>query len=411
MKKIKILILVILCLVIQANAKQINLNVFSFADLVSRANKVNILINGDIVSNDYYFYTDEESPAPSVEIFRKMLELKGLKLLKGDGFYFVYNPYFENTKGDNYIGFEDFINGGNRIKFGSYLDNNQTAKLHYLRLKNNSFNEINEILGHYDMNATYIAKDNAVVFKSNDEIYSQILEFAEKFDDKKAEQVTFKITILETDLNNLRNLGSELNSLLKVVDKPDLSYFVNLISAPYSLNTNIIKSKKDKFYGVLNFLDEKKISSIKSAPFLTTKSNQITYFSVVENVPFLVSSSTYNNYGTSSQNSYEYRDIGLKLTIKPIIFKDYVDFDLNLVYDTLQDENTLTPITKKKVLKSNYTINKGEILVLSGINQETNLKYTSGVPLLKDIWLLKYLFSFETTKKINNVLTISIEVI
>ena len=75
MKKIKILILAILCLVIQANAKQISLNVFSFADLVSRANKVNILINGDIVSSDYYFYTDEESPVPSVEIFRKMLEL------------------------------------------------------------------------------------------------------------------------------------------------------------------------------------------------------------------------------------------------------------------------------------------------------------------------------------------------
>ncbi|MFW5607805.1 MAG: hypothetical protein ACOCM0_09525 [Campylobacter hyointestinalis] len=50
------------------------------------------------------------------------------------------------------------------------------------------------------------------------------------------------------------------------------------------------------------------------------------------------------------------------------------------------------------------------MLVLSGINQENEITYTSGVPLLKDIWLLKYLFS--TTKKefVNSILTITIEV-
>lgn len=410
MRKILILLLLIVFQT-NLNAKQIRLNLFSFADLVAKSNNVNILVNGDISASDYYFYTHENEPVANIEIFRKMVELKGLKLLKADGFYFVYNPYFTNKNGDNYIDFDDFLSGGNKMQFRSYFDNNETKKLHYLRLKNNSVNEINGILSQFDDNATFIAKDNAVVFKATDEIYSQILEFVEKFDDKKAEQVTFKITILETDLNDLKDRGSEIKSLLNVVDKSDLAYFVNLISAPYKLETNVISSKKDKFYGVLNFLDEKKISSVKSAPFLTTKSNKTTYFSVVENVPFLVSNQVYNNYGTSSQNSYEYRDIGLKLTIKPVIFENFIDFDFDLIYDTFQDSGSLTPITKKKTLKSNYTIKKDEILVLSGINQQSEFKYQSGIPLLKDIWLLKYLFSFETKKISENVLTITIEVI
>ena len=112
------------------------------------------------------------------------------------------------------------------------------------------------------------------------------------------------------------------------------------------------------------------------------KSNKKSFFSVVENVPYLVNKSSYNSNGISSQNSYEYKDVGLKLSIKPVIFKDFIDLDLHLIYDNLVDGNSLTPITKKKELKSNYTLKRGEILVLSGINQESEITYKSGIPFL-----------------------------
>ena len=82
-----------------------------------------------------------------------------------------------------------------------------------------------------------------------------------------------------------------------------------------------------------------------------------------------------------------------------------------MIYDNLVNDNSLTPITKKKELRSNYTLNKGDVLVLSGINQDVKFTYESGIPILKDIWLLKYLFSFEYTKEFTNVLTITIEAI
>ncbi|QKF64222.1 type II secretion system protein GspD [Campylobacter corcagiensis] len=405
-------IVLILALLTFSLAKQHEINLYNFADAVATHNNTRILISGDIELNSFYFYTNENEPTPSLEVFRKMLELKGLKLLTSKkGFYFVYSPYQAKEEKD-YIDFEDYINGGNSVGFRSYLENEITKeKIRYVKLKNNSYLEVSQILENVDKNCTYIAKDNAVSFLADDDLYSQVLEAINSFDDKKLDQVTFKVTILETDLNNARNLGTELNSLLSIVDKGDLGFFVNLISAPYNLSTNVIRSKKDKFYGVLNFLDTNNISKIKSSPFLTAKSNTSVYFSVVENIPYLVTNSQYTQSGTSSQNSYEYRDVGLKLTIKPIIFDDYIDFDLNLVFDSLVDQNSLTPTTKKKELKSNYTLNKGDVLVLSGINQENKFKYRSGVPVLKDIWLLKYLFSFEFTKETANVLTITIEAI
>ena len=409
MKKI---VLTILFLTTFSFCRQHEINLYNFADAVAVHNNAQILISGDIELNSFYFYTKDNEPTPSLEVFRKMLELKGLKLLTSKkGFYFVYDPYRIKQEKE-YIDFEDYLKGGNSVGFKSYVEDDITKdKLRYVKLKNNSYLEISDILSNLDKNCTYIAKDNAVSFWANDEIYSQILEAINSLDDKKLDQITFKITILETDLNNARNLGTELNSLLKVIDKSDLSFFANLISAPYNLTTNVIRSKKDKFYGVLNFLDTNNISKIKSSPFLTAKSNTSVYFSVVENIPYLVTNSQYTQSGTSSQNSYEYRDVGLKLTIKPVIFDDYIDFDLHLIYDNLINENSLTPTTKKKELRSNYTLNKGDVLVLSGINQENKFKYRSGVPVLKDIWLLKYFFSFEFTKETANVLTITIEAI
>lgn len=409
MKKI---VLTILLLTTLSFSRQHEINLYNFADAVAVHNNAQILISGDIELNSFYFYTKDNEPLPSLEVFKKMLELKGLKLLTSKkGFYFVYDPYRIKQEKE-YIDFEDYLKGGNSVGFKSYVEDDITKdKLRYLKLKNNSYLEISDILSNLDKNCTYIAKDNAVSFLANDEIYSQILEAINSLDDKKLDQITFKITILETDLNNARNLGTELNSLLKVIDRNDLSFFANLISAPYNLTTNVIRSKKDKFYGVLNFLDTNNISKIKSSPFLTAKSNTSVYFSVVENIPYLITNSKYTQSGTSSQNSYEYRDVGLKLTIKPVIFDDYIDFDLHLVFDSLVDQNSLTPITKKKELRSNYTLNEGDVLVLSGINQENDFKYRSGIPILKDIWLLKYLFSYEFTKKSSNVLTITIEAI
>ena len=99
----------------------------------------------------------------------------------------------------------------------------------------------------------------------------------------------------------------------------------------------------------------------------------------------------------------------MKVSITPTILKDHIDFDLDLVVEDILDETTLTPQTSKKELKSNYSINRGEILVLSGINKETAYEYRNGVPLLKDIPIIQYLFSIKQKVIQKSVITLTIE--
>ncbi|ABV23530.1 protein yitk [Campylobacter concisus] len=91
---------------------------------------------------------------------------------------------------------------------------------------------------------------------------------------------------------------------------------------------------------------------------------------------------------------------------------DYSFFDLHLILeDILSQSSSFTPIVSKKELKSSYSLKRGDVLVLSGINKKTNAKQRNGVPVLKDIWLLKYLFSVEQDSEINSVLTLTIQII
>ena len=390
MKKI---ILVLVLSLSQLSASEVKLNLLEFANLASVNSNTDILISDDINPNEFYFYTNKGSRV-SISHFRKAIEIKGLRLVRNSDFYYVENKA---------------------------LDNNGTltpkAKLRYLELKNNTFDDVSKIIksttDSNDFNSTsskveYIKSTNSVVFKANDDDYSDIIDFAQR-SDKRLEQVNFKLTILETNLNNAENIGTNLNSLADVVTRADFNYFVNLITMPYTAETNVVRDKKKGFYGVLNLLVKNDVTSVKQSPYLVAKNGTPVYFSSVKNIPYLKNTSTYSNASTTTQNTYDYRDVGLKVSITPTILKDHIDFDLDLVVEDVLDETTLTPQTSKKELKSNYSINKGEILVLSGINKETAYEYRNGVPLLKDIPIIQYLFSIKQKVIQKSVITLTIE--
>nr|MBP3725354.1 type II and III secretion system protein [Campylobacter sp.] len=210
--------------------------------------------------------------------------------------------------------------------------------------------------------------------------------------------------------NDYRDLGTHINSLGDLVTHSDLNYFINLITMPFTAETNIITNKKKGFYGVLSLLEQNGVTTIKQSPFLVAKSGKEVYFSSVENIPYLRNTSSYSNNGTTTQTTYDYKDVGLKIKIRPVVLENMVDFDLDLVVEDIIDNSSLTPRTSKKELKSNYSLKRGEILVLSGINKNVEYSKRNGIPLLKDIPILKYLFSIEQDYKSTNIITLTIEV-
>lgn len=384
----------VLILVLEVSAIQIKSNLLEFANIAANTNKTQILISGSLKPDDYYFFTDQKQVNITLSLFKKMVELQGLRFLKLDDFYFV--------------DIDKSLNANSDFNSTSY---EEPENLYYIKMQGNSFAELNSMLYQYDKNATYIAQDNAAVIKATEKQYSEILSYLPNFDNKIVEQIRFKITILETDLSDLRKRGTEVNSLLKAVDSKDFRFFFNMITVPYIENSNVITQAAD-FYGVLNFLDQNSITKIKSSPFVVAKSNSEVFFSSVKTIPFLKNTSTFNQYSTQSQNTYDYKDVGLTLKLRPVVVGSNIDVDLDLTFENLlANSDKLTPSTSKKQLKSSYRLKRGEIIVLSGINQDIETKGRTGIPLLKDIWLLKYLFSTETTDFSSSILTITIEIV
>lgn len=392
MKKI-LIIAFLLALVLKAQIVKSNL--LQFADLASVENKTQILISGSIVPDDYVFFTSSKNPKISLSLFKKMVELQGLRFLKLDDFYFIDN-LTDNQK--------------NAVNNESLENSSINENLYYIKLSGNSFDELNSILSLYEKNATYISQDNSAVFKASEKQFSEIISYLPNFDTKEKEQVSFKITILETETNVLKERGTEINSLLELSEHKDFKLFFNMLTVPYTQSSNVIK-KSNEFYGVLQFLDKNDITKIKASPFLVAKNNTQVNFSSVKNLPFLSNTSTYTQSAVQTQNTYEYRDVGLKLTLKPVVVGDMIDVDLNLIYENLLSTgDSLTPKTSKKELKSNYRLRKGEIIVLSGINQSTNIEVKKGIPVLKDIPILQYIFSTKNKELSESILSISIEV-
>lgn len=393
MKKILITAF-LLALVLKAQIVKSNL--LQFADLASVENKTQILISGSIVPDDYVFFTSSKNPKISLSLFKKMVELQGLRFLKLDDFYFIDN-LTDNQK--------------NAVNNESLENPSINENLYYIKLFGNSFDELNSILSLYEKNATYISQDNSAVFKVSEKQFSEIISYLPNFDTKDKEQVSFKITILETETNVLKERGTEINSLLELSGHKDFKLFFNMLTVPYTQSSNVIK-KSNEFYGVLQLLDKNDITKIKASPFLVAKNNTQVNFSSVKNLPFLSNTSTYTQSAVQTQNTYEYRDVGLKLTLKPVIVGEMIDVDLNLIYENLLSTgDSLTPKTSKKELKSNYRLKKGEIIVLSGINQSTSIEVKKGIPVLKDIPVLQYIFSTKNKELSESILSISIEVL
>lgn len=389
--------LIFLILISSLHSASMKISLIDFIELFKTADNKNFLLNEKIEKENIYFIINDNVSSFSVNELEKMLKTKSLKLYKFKDYYYID---YKNADFDNEL------------------------KLRSIKLKNNSYDEVKKIieLFNYDLSSSnnknmqtvsnavklvdYISTTNTVIFLARDDDY-KILEKEILKSDEMNKSALIKITISETNLNDLNKKGVSYKYLTNVFDSKTLKAYLNIFNASNDSNTFTNKT----FYSFIDFLSEKNITNIKASPFLTIKNNIETSFSIVENIPYLSKSETYNDTNKRESNSYSYKDVGLKINIKPTILKNKIELDLSISIEDILDNTSLTPKTSKKYLKGSYVINKNEILVLSGINKETEFENSIGIPVLKEIPVIKYLFTLNYKSKVKNSLLITIEYI
>lgn len=279
---------------------------------------------------------------------------------------------------------------------------------------------------------------NSLLILSSPETFNQIEPIISELD-KPLEQVYVECLVLETSLANARDFGVEwlagggAGSNLGQVGFLDSTGNSNLLnyaspamdgSRPgyealpggFSLGVlgNMVTYKGQTFPTIgalISFTKSLDEINIISTPQLMTLDNAPAEVFVGENRPFLVSTKFDSN--NNPVQTYEYRDVGVKLNITPHInaAEKLIRLDIYQEVKKLASSmaaDTTQPITLTRYTKTSVQILDSTTIVISGLVQDDSSRGKTGVPGLASVPVLGWLFKREETSSDKRTLMVFI---
>ena len=176
----------------------------------------------------------------------------------------------------------------------------------------------------------------------------------------------------------------------------------NMPTRGISVGTTILSASRFHLAGLLNFLAEYgQVNSI-SNPKITTLNNQKAIITVGETINYSYkTASTDANGNIITSDNIGSQFVGMLLDITPQISdKNIIIMRINPSISSFKDENqlndptrTLPPDTIDKKLNTIVRVKDGDTIILGGLITDDKSLIVNGVPVLKDIPIIKYLFS------------------
>lgn len=141
---------------------------------------------------------------------------------------------------------------------------------------------------------------------------------------------------------------------------------------------------------------------ILSTPVVLTTDNTEAKINIGEERPVVTSSSTFDT-GTQTQN-YQYRNIGIELTVTPRINPQrYVVMEIGQTADNVGGfvmiNNNQVPIITKREINAQIAVQSRSTIVLGGLVSTDKTRSRAKVPLLGDIPLLGALFRSDSREE------------
>jgi type II secretion system protein D len=157
-----------------------------------------------------------------------------------------------------------------------------------------------------------------------------------------------------------------------------------------------------------------------SRPVIYTSNGQGALISSGQQVPVPTSTLTTavdvtaNNSGNSVTSNIEYKNVVLELDVRPLINSDReVTLEIKQRNDNVQSQvqisNNQVPVVATQTLNTSVTVPNRSTIVLGGLITDQEERVATGIPFLKDIPGLGYLFSNTTKKKERRELIVMIQ--
>ncbi|MEW6236737.1 MAG: secretin N-terminal domain-containing protein [Candidatus Omnitrophota bacterium] len=283
--------------------------------------------------------------------------------------------------------------GGNQRNQGFYWFMNQSSA--------NQNQQISNLIGNVRIVAE--TRTNSLLVTTNSQYFEPIGELINELDQDIAQML---IEILIVEISDIKN--NELG--IKWADNLPINVEANLETPISALNLDRVAVLSSANYSaVLNMLAHDEKTNVVARPNILTKDNQSAYVEVINEVPVLGGSTISNNL---SQQSIEFKQPGLKLSVKPRI-NSATTVTINVNLETgqvlvdrysLKVGDTIIPAFAKRVITTVLTIDNEETAVLSGVLDTSYSDIDKGIPGLKSVPILGYLFKSKSKRKSNTEL-------
>ncbi len=248
-----------------------------------------------------------------------------------------------------------------------------------------------------------LPSQNALLVKASKDILDRISQIMFSLD-APASQVMIETKVFEYDNSLERKIGMAISYLKNNVDgnKQDNFNFNTLFgegissSAMPTLGFSLLEKLTDtefkyKLLNTLALYGRNGLVRISAEPRIVQKSGTSAEVRL-NTIKYVI---------TSGVNTSDIRPIetGVMLKIKPTILSEnkiYLEMEMEQSDFIPNLEKDIVQTTNKNIIKTSVIVNDGELISLGGINAKKSSSFTSGIPYLKDLPILKYVFGSES---------------
>ena len=152
---------------------------------------------------------------------------------------------------------------------------------------------------------------------------------------------------------------------------------------------------------------------VLSAPVIVVSHNEEGVINVSESRPIITSSTTFSNSDNNVRSNVEFRDIGIQLTVTPLIGADQsVQMQIEQTVDNIAgnveiDDND-QPIIGRREANSTITVANREIIILGGLQENRKIESNAYFPILGKLPLINKIFGGDSTEYTKTELVIFI---
>jgi general secretion pathway protein D len=254
---------------------------------------------------------------------------------------------------------------------------------------------------------------NSLLFLTSPSNYEKIKKMVDDLD-KPVPQVLIKALIAEVTDDAAQDLGAEFSFLNNWGDQNQADITANSDFGLSALTTGgVAKVVGDKFTVKLRAYAESGKLNVLSKPYILATNNQEASITIGSSVPYITDTRTTDTGQTI--NTIQYEDIGIILTVTPVINDDgLVTMDITQEISSISDttvaisETVDATVFKKRTSTNRVIARDGQTVVVGGLMQDSKTNSTTKIPLLGDIPILGALFRTETKDKAKTELLIFI---